>query len=62
MLSDIERNAFRSMTKADKLRLIASIHVQAREWKRSALRTQHPDWTPDQIERRTRELFFRGTG
>ena len=50
------------MTPPEKLRQIAAIHMQARAWKRAALRAQHPDWSSEQVERRTRELFLYGTG
>jgi len=53
---------FRNMTPADKLRLIASIHMQARAWKRAAFKTQHPDWSPAEIDQRVKEVFLYGTG
>ena len=53
---------FRRMTLADKLRLIAEIHMQARAWKRAAFKAQHPDWTPEQIDQRVKEVFLYGTG
>ena len=61
-LSDAERQAFRRMAPGDKLRLIAGMHTQARAWKRAALKTQHPDWSPEQLDRRVKEVFFYGTG
>lgn len=57
---DIE--IFRNMSPADKLRLIASIHMQARKWKRAAFKAQHPEWTPEQIDRRVKEVFLYGSG
>lgn len=62
LLTDEERRIFRAMSSADKLRLVASIHMQARAWKRAAFRAQRPDWTPEQIDRRVREVFLYGTG
>ena len=53
---------FRNMTPADKLHLIASIHMQAREWKRAAFKAQHPNWTPERIDQRVKEVFLYGTG
>ncbi len=57
-----EVEIFRNMPAADKLRLIASIHMQAREWKRAAFKSQHPEWTPEQIDQRVKEVFLYGTG
>jgi hypothetical protein len=53
---------FRNMTPADKLRRIASIHMQARAWKRAAFKTQHPDWTAERVNQRVKEVFLYGTG
>lgn len=49
------------MSPAKKLDLIAEIHLQARAWKKAALRQQHPDWSNAEIEKTTRDLFFRET-
>ena len=57
-----EIEIFRRMQPADKLRLIAAIHMQAREWKRAAFRAQRPDWTDEKIVRRVKEIFLYGTG
>jgi hypothetical protein len=57
--ADIE--AFRRMDPVQKLSLIGTMHVQAREWKRAALRSNHPDWSPQRLERTLRELFLHGT-
>ncbi len=62
LLTEEERRIFRTMSPADKLRLVASIHMQARTWKRAAFRAQRPDWTPEQIDQRVREVFLYGTG
>jgi len=56
-----ETAPFRNMTPADKLRQIAAIHMQARAWKRAAFKAQHPDWPPEKVEQRVREVFLYGT-
>jgi hypothetical protein len=48
------------MTPAEKWRLITSMHVQARSWKRAALKAQHPDWTDTQLDTTLRKLFLNG--
>ncbi len=50
------------MAPADKLNLVAQMHMQAREWKMAALRVQHRDWTDEQVDKRVREIFLYGTG
>ncbi len=57
-----EREIFRNMTPSDKLSLITQLHMQAREWKKAALRAQHRDWSAEQVDHRVREIFLYGTG
>jgi hypothetical protein len=61
-ITDTEREIFRRMAPADKLNLVAQLHMQAREWKKAALRSQHRDWTDEQVNNRVREVFLYGTG
>ncbi len=61
MISEKERDIFRQMAPADKLNLVAQLHMQAREWKKAALQAQHRDWTPEQVNQRVREVFLYGT-
>jgi hypothetical protein len=62
MYTSEEIAPFRNMLPAEKLRLIASIHMQARAWKAAAFKTQHPDWSRGQIDQRVKEVFLYGTG
>ena len=62
IITDKERLIFRQMKPADKLQLASDLHLQAREWKKAALRAQHRDWTEEQINRRTREIFLYESG
>ena len=61
-ITDTEREIFRRMAPADKLHLVSQLHMQARVWKKAALRAQHRDWTDDQVDKRVREIFLYGTG
>ena len=61
-MTEQEIAPYKKMLYADKLRLIASMHMQARAWKRAAFKVQHPDWTAEQIDKRVREVFLYGTG
>jgi len=60
-LTSPEIAIFRKMPAADKLRLIASIHMQAREWKRAAFKAQRPNWSSEEIAQRVKEVFLYGT-
>lgn len=60
-ISKEERHIFQNMSPADKLGLIAQMHMQARQWKRAALKAQHPDWSPEQVDRRVYEVFLYGS-
>jgi len=53
--------AFRKMRPSDKWRMITGMHMQARVWKRAALRNLHPDWSEERVERTLREVFLHGT-
>ena len=61
-LTDTECAIFRRMAPADKLHLVAQMHMPTREWKKAALRSQHRDWTEKQVDQRVREVFLYGTG
>jgi hypothetical protein len=56
-LSPQEIEAFRRMPPARKLEIAAAMYLQGREWRRAALRAQHPDWSPEAIEIRLREVI-----
>jgi hypothetical protein len=61
-LTPAELRIFREMSPADKLRQVASMYLQAKEWKRAALKKQHEDWSDEQIDRRLKEVFLYGSG
>jgi hypothetical protein len=48
---------FRRMTPARRLSLAEQLYWSARELKAAWLRSQHTDWTEDQIAREVRRLF-----
>lgn len=52
---------FKAMSPARKLELAANFVFAARQLKKQSLRMQHPDWTNEQVERKTRELFLYAT-
>ena len=56
-----ECEIFKNMSPADKLNLISQVHMQAREWKKAALMTQHRDWSAEQVDKRVQEIFLYGS-
>jgi hypothetical protein len=49
------------MPAADKVRLAALLHSQARALKASGLRAQHPDWSEAKVQKQVRDLFLYGS-
>lgn len=49
---------FKTMSAAKKLQLAADFYSSARNLKSQSLRSQHPDWTEEQIRQKTKELFL----
>lgn len=50
--------ALRRLTGEQKLRAAFALYWSARELKAAALRAQHPDWTPEEVQRRVKEIFL----
>ena len=46
------------MTPQQKLEQAAMLYRSARELKAAALRTEHPDWTEEQVQSKVREVFL----
>ncbi len=50
----------RAMTPEQKLRAMQALYDTARQLKAAGLRSQHPDWTEEQIACAVREVFLYG--
>jgi len=50
--------AYRRMSAAQKVEQSLALYWSARKLKVDALRREHPEWTDQQIEARTREIFL----
>jgi hypothetical protein len=48
----------RAMTPEQKLRATAALNDLARELKAAGLRSQHPEWTEQQVQAAVREMFL----
>jgi hypothetical protein len=53
-----QKRIYRSMTAADKLRAVTRLYHAARRLKAAALRSAHPDWTEEQIEKEVKRIFM----
>lgn len=56
----IQREIIRKMTPAQKFAIARELYNTAWEIKKSALRTQHPDWSEEQVHARVKRIFTTG--
>ena len=54
----VQRKIFASMTLAEKLRVANRLYWTARRLKTAAIRTQHPDWSDDEVHEAVRRSFL----
>jgi hypothetical protein len=54
----VQKRIFKKMTPEQKLRISMQLYRTARELKAAGLRRQHPEWTPQQIDKKVREIFL----
>jgi len=54
----IQREIFRKMPPARKLELAMELYWWARDLKAAGLRSQHPDWSEEQVQAAVREIFM----
>ncbi len=55
-----ETAIFRRMSPVERLRMTAKLYHQARDWKRAAIKMQHPDWSDERVAAQLREVFLHG--
>jgi hypothetical protein len=58
MLHPEQKRIFASMSPEQKLKLVLGLYHSAKKLKRAGLKTQHPDWSEEQIEQSVREIFL----
>ena len=56
-VADLELARLKGMTASEKVAVMHSLWHQAWSFKAVGIRSQHPDWTAEQVEERVRELF-----
>jgi hypothetical protein len=49
---------FRSMTGEQRLRLAEQLYWSARKLKAAALRSLHPEWSEEEVQREIRRIFL----
>lgn len=54
---EFELARLRAMTASEKVAIMHSLWRQAWLLKTAGVRTQHPDWRPDQVEAEVRRIF-----
>ena len=62
MEDDVYLKIIRGLTPAQKLKAAQEIWEVARQVKAAGLRSQHPDWTEEEIQRAVREAFLYARG
>lgn len=55
-----EAEVFRRLKPVERMRMTASLYHQAQEWKRAAIKAQHPDWPEERVAALLREVFLHG--
>jgi hypothetical protein len=58
---DIQIQCFRRMTPGQRLQAGARLYWSARNLKRAAMRSFHPEWTEEAVEREVKRMFLHGT-
>jgi hypothetical protein len=53
-----QKRIFQAMTPEQKLKVALHLYYSARELKAGALRTFHPDWDEDTVQKKVREIFL----
>ncbi|MEO5826907.1 MAG: hypothetical protein ABIR59_13535 [Gemmatimonadales bacterium] len=56
-IADLELARLQGMTASEKVAVMHSLWRQAWGFKAAGIRAQHPEWKPEQVEERVRELF-----
>jgi hypothetical protein len=57
-MTDLEKQIFSKMSAEKKLELSLNLYYSARQLKEAALKEQHPNWSPDKIQKELREIFL----
>ena len=53
-----QKRIYQKMMAEQKLRIMTELYHSARELKVAGLRSQHPDWSEEEIKERIREIFL----
>lgn len=56
----VQVEAWKKMGASRRAELGAELRRKVRGWKKDALRTQHPDWTEEHLERELAQIYLRG--
>lgn len=53
----IQQEIFRKMSPEKKLQLAADLYFSARDLKKAALKSQHPEWSEKELNKAVTEIF-----
>lgn len=56
----LQVKAWRDLGGTGRSELAAELRRKVRQWKRDALRTQHPEWADERIDEALAHLYLRG--
>ena len=56
--SDKQIEIYKAMTPGRRLEVAGKMYRAAWEWKAAGLRSRHPDWSEERIQREVREIFL----
>lgn len=54
---EVIRSRFKNMSPERKLELSLQLYYSARELKKAAIKTRHPDWSEERVEKEVKEKF-----
>jgi hypothetical protein len=54
----VQKKSYQKMTPEKKLKVAMDLYHAAREFKAAGLKRQHPEWRPEKINQKVREIFL----
>ena len=58
MIHAEQKKSYQAMTPEKKLQVALDLYRSAKELKAAGLKLRHPEWSPEKIDQKVRELFL----